>query len=190
MNKTKKSIIEAAINIFSKRGYNGATIDEIVLEAGVVKGTLYYHFKSKEEIFNFIIDEGIKVLQNHLKDIDNENIDPLEKLKNICRIQLTMLYKNKEFFRVLISQLWGQEIRQLQIRTRLLDYFKEIEIYIKEAMDEGLIKKGDANFMAHTFFGVLISSAVYEIFTIDKVDLDKVINNLIDVSFYGLIGKN
>ena len=51
MNKTKRAIFESAIKVFSKSGYTGATMDEVVAKAGVAKGSLYYHFKSKEELF-------------------------------------------------------------------------------------------------------------------------------------------
>ena len=54
MNNTKKLIFEAAIKVFSECGYNGAIMDDIASRAGVAKGTLYYHFASKEEIFKFV----------------------------------------------------------------------------------------------------------------------------------------
>ena len=50
MNKTKNLIFESAIKIFSESGYRGATMDDIAANASLAKGTLYYHFKSKEEI--------------------------------------------------------------------------------------------------------------------------------------------
>ena len=81
MNNTKKLIFEAAINIFSNCGYNGATMDDIALKAGVAKGTLYYHFKSKEEIEAVIFAE-----QN-----------PIEKLKALCKIELKLVYKNRDY---------------------------------------------------------------------------------------------
>jgi AcrR family transcriptional regulator len=52
MNKTKNTIFEAAIKVFSSNGYNGATMDDIALNAGVAKGTLYYHFKSKKKFLS------------------------------------------------------------------------------------------------------------------------------------------
>ncbi|GFZ34282.1 TetR family transcriptional regulator [Clostridium zeae] len=186
MNKTKKAIFEAAISIFSKAGYNGATMDEIALEAGVAKGTLYYHFKSKEEIFNFIITEGINLMHDEINQVNGMDGDALVKLKEVCKIQLSFLYRNKEFFKVIMSQLWGQELRQLELRNQIQRYIYGIEIYIKEAADTGLIRKGDVSFMAYAFFGSLISAAVYEIINIDKINLENIIDNLIDYNFRGL----
>lgn len=185
MNKTKKSIFDAAIKIFSKSGYNGATMDEIALEAGVAKGTLYYHFKSKEEIFRFIINEGLGILADKVNYVE-KNENPIDNLKNICRAQLAALYENKDFFKVLLSQLWGQEIRQLELRQQLRKYVDRIELYIKDAIKKGYIREGNANFMAYAFFGSLLSVAVYEVINIDHINLDEIVDNLVLYNLKGL----
>ena len=55
MNKTKRKIFETAMQLFADKGYEATSIEEITATVGVAKGTLYYHFSSKEEIFNFLI---------------------------------------------------------------------------------------------------------------------------------------
>ena len=90
MNKTKKAIFEAAVREFSECGYNGATMDEIALKAGVAKGTLYYHFKSKEEIFSFVVVEGIRAMQTAISQINDMDIGSFEKIRLICKNQLTL----------------------------------------------------------------------------------------------------
>ena len=59
MNKTKRKIFETSMKLFAEKGYDATSIEEITATVGVAKGTLYYHFASKEEIFNFLIEEGI-----------------------------------------------------------------------------------------------------------------------------------
>ncbi len=82
MNRTKKAIFEAAINVFfTTSGYNGSTVDEIASKANVAKGTLYYNFKSKEEIFNFVISKGLEIWHEKLTDIETLEDEPIEKLK-------------------------------------------------------------------------------------------------------------
>ena len=56
MNKTKRKIFETSMKLFAEKGYEATSIEEITATVGVAKGTLYYHFSSKEEIFNFLID--------------------------------------------------------------------------------------------------------------------------------------
>ena len=71
MNKTKRKIFETSMKLFAKKGYDATSVEDITATVGVAKGTLYYHFSSKEEIFNFLVIEGIKLLQNSV-DIKTE----------------------------------------------------------------------------------------------------------------------
>ncbi len=186
MNKTKNLIFESAIKIFSESGYRGSTMDDIARNAGLAKGTLYYNFKNKEEIFNFIVEEGLKILQNQVIEVQNMNIEPIEKLIRICRIQLTFLYGYTNFFKVVMSQLWGSDDRQYELRQKIRKYITEIEINIKAAMERGQIKKGDTELIAFEFFGSLCSSAIYESIHIEKIDLEKIIDSTIKFTFNGL----
>ena len=67
MNKTKRKIFETSMKLFAEKGYEATSIEEITATVGVAKGTLYYHFTSKEEIFNFLIEEGMKLLKNSIQ---------------------------------------------------------------------------------------------------------------------------
>ena len=186
MNKTKKLIFESAIKIFSESGYRGATMDDIAANAGLVKGTLYYHFTSKEEIFNFIVEEGLQILQNQVMEVQDMNIGPIEKLIKICRIQLTFLYGYTNFFKVVMSQLWGNENRQDELRQKIKRYINEIEINIKIAMENGQIKKGDTELISFQFFGSLCSSAIYESIHSEKINLENIIDSTIKFTLRGL----
>ena len=64
MNRTKRKIFETAMELFAQKGYDGTSVEEITSIVGIAKGTLYYHFTSKEEIFNFLIEEGMNLLKN------------------------------------------------------------------------------------------------------------------------------
>ncbi len=184
--KTKELIFHSAIKVFSESGYRGATMDEIATNADLVKGTLYYHFKSKEEIFNFIVEEGLQILHNQVTKVQVMNIGPVEKLVNICRIQLTFLYGYTSFFKVVMSQLWGTEDRQNQLRNKIKKYIDEIEVNIKSAMELGLMKKGDTELLAFQFFGSLCSSAIYESIHNEKVDLENIIDSTVKFTLSGL----
>lgn len=186
MNKTKNTIFEAAIKVFSSNGYNGATMDDIALNAGVAKGTLYYHFKSKEEIFKYIVKEGMNKIRDNVQErVDNEE-DVILKLKVLCKVQLDLVYKNRDLFKVIMSQLWGTELRQLELRDIVQNYIMLIESYLKEAMDKGIIKKGNTSLMAYTFFGALCSNTVYEIINEDTVNIDEIIDNLTNYLLKGM----
>lgn len=54
--ETKASLLEAAAKVFARRGYEGASISEIVSEAGLTSGAVYAHYASKAELFNATLE--------------------------------------------------------------------------------------------------------------------------------------
>jgi AcrR family transcriptional regulator len=186
MNKTKRTIFEAAIKEFSQNGYSGATMDSIAVSAGVAKGTLYYHFKSKEEIFKYIITEGMELINEEVQNAADREEDILNKLRAICRVQLNLVYVNRDFFKVVMSQLWGQEIRHLELRDSIRKYLSVIEGYLNEAMEAGIIKRAESSFLAYAFFGTLCSAAVYELINNNLSNVDDVIESLMEYVLKGI----
>lgn len=173
-------IFESAIKIFSKNGYNGATMDAIAADAGVAKGTLYYHFKSKEEIFKYIVEEGMKLLTQKIDFDSKKEKNALDKIKILCKAQWGLVYENRDFIKVVMSQLWGQEIRQLELREYIKSYITYTQNYLEQCMQEGSIKKCDSFFLAYTLFGTICSVAVYELLNQDKKNLDDMIESLMN----------
>lgn len=186
MNRTKGAIFEAAVTVFSESGYKGATMDEIALRAGVAKGTLYYHFKSKEQIFNFVVIQGMKSMQEQIENINKSDVSSLNKIKQICKSQVTLTYENREFFKVLLSQLWGNEERQKEVRDLLSQYFKEIEDVLKKAMEDGVVRKGNSELMAFTFFGSIISTSVYGMM-VNNSDINTSIDTVMSYMLNGIL---
>ena len=59
----RNTILQAAGKVFADKGYEGARVDEIAKQAGVTKSLLYYHFKSKEEIFDVLVSQLLEEYQ-------------------------------------------------------------------------------------------------------------------------------
>lgn len=190
MNKTKDAIFYSAIKVFSNNGYNGATMDEIASSAGVAKGTLYYHFKSKEDIFKYIITEGVNIMKNEIDEATNKEKSALEKLKAVCRVQLSLIYRNRDFFKVIASQLWGKELRQLELRDIMKSYIIHIEEFVKDAMEAGSIKKGNSLFVSYAFLGTLCSVSLYEVVNKENDDINNSIESLMNYILNGIGLKN
>lgn len=77
----KNEILDVAEELFNSKGFDGTTISEIIEKAGVARGTIYYHFKSKEDILDALIDRyGAELLEAVKKAADNKNIPIMERL--------------------------------------------------------------------------------------------------------------
>src|SRR5512138_1851693 len=65
--ETRSRIVESAIKLFSKRGYNKASVDEICAEAGVSKGAFYHHFESKQALFLALLDGWLRTIDSAIE---------------------------------------------------------------------------------------------------------------------------
>lgn len=178
LNKTKKIIFEAAVKAFSNSGYDGATMDEIAINGGLAKGTLYYHFSSKHEIFKYIIEQGIFIFIEKTQEAISREKEASEKIRILCKVQLNLVYEYRDFFKVIMSQLWGLETRHIHIREIIEEYINNIEMHLREAMDLGLISVGETSYIAYSFLGNIWSAMVYEVIKKSTVNMDEVMDNL------------
>jgi len=100
LKNKKKEIILAAISEFAKDGFEKASIDAIALRAKVAKGTVFYHFKSKNDLFEEIVAEG----QERLETIIEKKIEPLKsekkKIEKMIEIEVDYIHKYRDLFSV------------------------------------------------------------------------------------------
>ena len=126
------------------KGYNATSIEEITATVGVAKGTLYYHFSSKEEIFNFLIDEGMKLLQNSIDIKTAKYSNYIDKLKAIILIQIKIVVKYEDLITILLSQFLGKEQRNIKCKKHILDYVSKIENIVAEGIKVRTNKKWES----------------------------------------------
>lgn len=135
MNRTKRKIFEISMNLFATKGYDATSIEEITSVVGVAKGTLYYHFSSKEEIFNFLIEEGMKLLQNSMTIKVANCHSFIEKLKSILLIQIKVMVKYQDFMTIVLSEVLGNDSRNLTCRKYVFSYIDMLEKIIRESIE-------------------------------------------------------
>lgn len=83
--KTRESILDAAVIKFAQKGVAATTLSEIARKAGVTRGAIYWHFASKVDIFDALHQRIYGPLSERLGgEIDEDHPDPLGKLEEIC----------------------------------------------------------------------------------------------------------
>ncbi|MDO7977238.1 TetR/AcrR family transcriptional regulator [Oceanotoga teriensis] len=140
--KTIENILDVALELFIKKGYENTSIQEIVNNLdGLSKGAIYYHFKSKEDILNSVAEKIYSSTNTIMMDIKNDsNLNGLEKLKKMFSISLKNPNQNK-IFSVAPKLLNNPNILALQmkeiIENTAPNYIKPI---IEEGIKDGSIK--------------------------------------------------
>lgn len=173
MNKTKRKIFEASMKLFAEKGYDATSVEEITATVGVAKGTLYYHFSSKEEIYNFLLEEGIKLLINNI-DIKIAKLNnSIDKIRAIILLQLRILIKYEDLITIYLSQLWGIGERNNTCKKYIIEYINKIEDVVKEGINNKEIKSGDSFAIASEIFSLTSASFIYKIKMNQELDIKK-----------------
>ncbi len=120
----EEKILEAALEVFSARGFRGATIDEVAEAAGMSKPNLLYYFRTKEAIHRRLIEQVLDTWLDPLRAFDADG-DPMAEISSYIRRKIEMA---RDFPRE--SRLFANEI--LQGAPRILD---ELKGPLKELVD-------------------------------------------------------
>ena len=171
MNKTKRKIFETSMKLFAEKGYDATSVEEITATVGVAKGTLYYHFSSKEEIFNFLLEEGTKLLINNVEIKTSKLNNSIDKIRAIILLQLRVLVKYENLITIYLSQLWGSGERNNTCKKYILDYINKIEEVVKEGIKNGELKEGDSSVIAAEIFSLTSVSFIYKIKTNKELNI-------------------
>lgn len=186
MNKTKRKIFETSMKLFAEKGYDATSVEEITATVGVAKGTLYYHFSNKEEIFNFLIEEGMKLLYNSIDIKTAKFSNYIDKIKAIILIEIKIVVKYENLIKILLSQFWGNEARNQMCKKHIFDYISKIESIVKDGIEAGQIKKGNPQVIASEIYGLICSTLVYKIRNDGEIDIMKLYKEFENTIIEGL----
>ena len=133
----RTQIIEAALACFTRKGYNNTTMDDIVTESGLSKGSLYWYFKSKDELF-------AEAIMSVFMDVGQEAFVALEqcttasdKLRAIAQATADFSKEIEGFFGLFL-EFWASSSRREdagQLWIGMLVQYKDI---IAEIVQEGV----------------------------------------------------
>ena len=178
MNKTKRKIFETSMKLFAEKGYDATSIEEITANVGVAKGTLYYHFSSKEEIFQFLIEEGVKLLKNSV-EIKTEKLESsIDKIKAVVLIEIKVLVKYEDFMTIVLSEIWGNGPRSILCKKYVFEYIQMIEKIVENGINKKEIIDGDKNVIASGIFGFTCSSLIYKMRTDIEINVQELYSEI------------
>ncbi len=158
---TRERIFQAALKIFALHGFEGARMDKIAAEVGINKASLYFHFKSKEEIFWELFKDIVQKYRDKMKTIatDFQDMPCKERLKAIYREYLEYNYDNAEMdFWNRVYYLPPSNLKE-EIISITSESMKEFVADLAFIMEEGIKQKElrpmNPSHMANTFYYIL-----------------------------------
>jgi AcrR family transcriptional regulator len=84
-DERRTEILDVASDLFSKKGYANTTVNDIICEIGIAKGTFYHYFESKEMLLDAINDRFIQMIGEHARTVQSSDARPSVKLLGVFR---------------------------------------------------------------------------------------------------------
>jgi AcrR family transcriptional regulator len=147
---TRKQILDASLRLFSERGFARTSVRDIAQAAGITDAAIYYHFHSKRDLFDALIEE--RGFTQALENLENADVaavghGPREAVVGLATGALEFIYQNKDVMKVLMleamaeDEVAAEEYRILRDRweralARILHHFADQGLLRTEAVDE------------------------------------------------------
>ncbi len=143
----KEEVLEAAVALFSRKGYHATTVRDIADEAGMLSGSLYAHISSKEDLLYAIVMRAADSFMAALEPIVTGEGDAATKLRMAMRAHLRVVAGSLEAATVFMHE-WKalSEERRQKVAERRNAYEQLLAAIIQQGIDSGEFRPVDAKF--------------------------------------------
>lgn len=140
--RVRERIIEAALELFPRHGYDGTSVETIVTKAGVTKGAFYYYFSSKEEVLEYLHNQFLDHELKLAKELETYEGTPPEKLRRlVCDlIESIVVYRqNVRVFFQEVDRLPAERREEIKARRRI--YQEYVEAIVRQGVHGGYFRQ-------------------------------------------------
>jgi AcrR family transcriptional regulator len=188
----KTQILTAATKVFTKRGFYGARMDDIVAESGLSKGAIYWYFDSKESIIIRILDQFFNWETAHLRELLDREVSAQKKLEIFVETTIKDLNKIKPLMPILFD-FWSLSVRKKTVNQAIKRYYQNfldlIEPIIQQGIDQGELRQINVSETAIALGAIFEGTILLYFYFPDTVDFEKQFRSNLDLILEGLIRK-
>lgn len=165
INGTKERILDAALSIFSHKGYHDTRLDDIVDEAKVSKGSIYFHFPNKEKLFVALVDQFANLIDRRVQEAIHES-EGIARVRAAIEAVLGAFRQYRRPAKILLVQAVGLgtifEQKRLEVHER---FATTIRNFLDEAVTMGDIPPVDSEVAAHAWMGAIYNVVIQWVYT-------------------------
>lgn len=119
-------LLDEAAKHFARHGYDEANINEIALEAGFAKGTIYNYFKNKDELFGEVIAEGARrAVVRYSKANNDDDTSLRSSLRSLATADASLLREEESFVKVMVGEAMSPRSNTYRLVVKYLSPFLE-----------------------------------------------------------------
>jgi TetR/AcrR family transcriptional regulator, fatty acid metabolism regulator protein len=153
----RRLILDAAVRVFARRGFNQCRVSDIADEAGVAYGLVYHYFRSKDEVLDTLFLERWNVMLDVIRDLDGQGLAPRDKLYAIASFIIDSYRHDPELMKVIIVEVTraANSFGQTHIE-KITEAYELIAGIVARAQAEGAFKDTvTPRFAALAFYGAI-----------------------------------
>ena len=153
----RRVILDAAVRIFARQGFNQCRVSDIADEAGVAYGLVYHYFRSKDAVLDTLFLERWTVLLDVIRDLDGQSLSAREKLGAIASFIVDSYRHDPDLMKVIIVEVTraANSFGQTHL-AQIREAYGLIAGIVETAQREGEFKPSvSAEFAALTFYGAI-----------------------------------
>ncbi len=157
----REQIIEGATRVFARKGFSRTTTREVARAAGVSEGTIFNYFENKDALLMAIL-ERLNETQRRAEDFEEGMAtDFRDFLTEYLRQRMSLMWENREVFRVLLSEmLVNAELRELYLRRVVEPTMGIAEENFRLRMEQGEVRETDAPLAMRSVAGAVLGVLV------------------------------
>lgn len=154
----RQQILNVARDVFARRGYHAAKIEDIVAAASIARGTFYLYFEDKRAIFEEIVDRTIARLGMSIVRVDPHDggRTVADQVKEQIRRIVRILLEDRSTTKILLSDALGVDPA---FDRKLLSFYDEMSSLLEESLRDGqalgIVREGDVRLMSWLTMGAL-----------------------------------
>ncbi|MFD7031252.1 TetR/AcrR family transcriptional regulator [Streptomyces sp. NPDC059917] len=163
---TRQKLYEAAVTLIAEQGFSATTVDEIAERAGVAKGTVYYNFASKTDLFEELLRHGVGLLTVSLRTAAEETEarggTRVEALDQMIRAGLVFIDRYPAFTQLYVAELWRtNRAWQSTLMVVRREAVAVVETVLREGVERGeLSAEIDVPLTAAALVGMVLVAAL------------------------------
>ncbi len=171
-------ILDAAAYCFSRTGYEGTPVRDISTAAGILPGSIYYHFASKEGLLGAVHDEGLRKIKSKVTGAIARESDPWERLEAACTAHLEALHAAKEYGSVIATEFPHRHSKKL--RDRMIAERNGYEDIFRELIDALPLRPGvSRKYLRLAMIGAMVWSLVW--YSSGKDGVDEIAKQIVNL---------
>jgi TetR/AcrR family transcriptional regulator len=153
----KEEILDVATRLFAERGYEGASMNDVAEKVGMRKASLFYHFATKDALYEAVVDRVIASLRQPLDAIYASGGSYAERLDALTHTLTEALGSRPYAARLLLRETmdWGPVMRG-KLADRILVVLEAGAAWVRAGQQEGAFVEGDPRHMVLTAVGMHI----------------------------------